>query len=405
MRFRSRALSASFGALALVLGSVAAPALAEEVGPAPAGTMDDDCNNTGVYYPELHTSGAWWYDICPQSGSIAEGETTNRYDGLDDVGFLTAVGISDIPLVVPQASATTTFDGTTFTASWTDPAVDLGGGTVVDVHVVLTIKGTYARWTITATDSVTDAPVAIPVRWEGDLGSDSDSTYDVSGPSMLSYGDQNDPLLLWNVEAGLYSYLVSDGDDGVEIEAEDSEVVITLALMDFGCPSGTSAAAAYTYALTVLPTFASTFGASLVAPDTEKCVTIAPATVKAGTSFSLTPAVTLNGFDFDPDGGSFYEYYGLPEWATIDTIDNSVPGVTPGLLVMGTAPTTPGVYQIPVYVWDGETVDTASHGIFELTVTAELAATGSETPWGIALGALLALAAGAGLMLTRRRTA
>lgn len=399
---RARAIAAA-AALGLALAAGAAPALADE-GPSFAGDSGNQCYDVGGMVDLVETEGAWWYDVCPTSGLIGEGETVNKYDAFDDMGDITAIGTSDVEILVPPGDAVWSYDGTTFTTSWTDDGVDLGGGTVVDVHVTLTIEGSYARWRVAATDSVTDLPVAVPYVFEGDLGSDGDSEYYVDGPNMLSYGDQNDPLILWNVDADIYAYVVSDGDDEAAVEAEGEEIVITLALLDYGCPSGPAADAAYTYGLTILATFASTFGSTLAVPGTEPCVLVQPMTVTSGQPFAIEPALTLDGFDFT-EGGSVFDYYGLPDWAEFESVNNDVDGEAPIARLVGTAP-APGTYLIPVYVDDNADDYTTSRGFLELTVVApQLANTGSETPWAFGLAALLALAAGAGLVVARRRTA
>lgn len=401
---RVRALTAAAAAVCLSLIGVAAPALAEE-GPSFAGDPANECYDAGGLVDLVETAGAWWYEVCPTSGVIGEAETVNRYDAFDGIGYLEAVGVTDVDILVPPGDATWSYDGTTFTSSWTDEGVDLGGGTVVDVHVTLTIKGSYARWTVAATDSVTDAPVAVAYGFDADLGSDDDTGYFVDGTNMVSYGDTNDPLVLWNVDADTYTYLVSNGDDGVTVEAEGEEIEITIALLDYGCPNVPAADAAYAYAMSIYAAFASDFGATLAAPDTEPCVLVEPMTVTAGQPFTIEPELTLSGFDFS-NGGDVYPYYGEPDWVELEDVNDFVTGEAPIARLVGTAPTEPGVYRIPVYVADQVEGETSSRGFLELTVVApQLANTGSETPWVLGLGALLALGAGAGLVLARRRTA
>lgn len=398
---RTRAFAAAAAVTSLALLGVASPAFAEE-GDSFAGNPADECYDAGGMVDLVETAGAWWYDVCPTSGVIGEAETVNRYDAFDDVGYLRAIGTTDVDILVPPGDAVWSYDGTVFTSSWTDDGVDLGGGTVVDVHVTFTIEGSYARWSIAATDDVTESPVAVPYEFGGDLGSDDDSEFYIDGPTMLSYGDQNDPLVLWSVDADTYAYVVTDGDDDVTVEAEDEEIVVTLALLDYGCPNGPAADDAYTYALTILATFASDFGSTLAVPGTEPCVLVAPMTVTSGQPFAIEPALTLDGFDFG-DGGSVYEYYGEPDWAEFEDVNNDVLGEAPIARLVGTAP-APGVYLIPIYVADNADDETSSRGFLELTVVAQLAATGAETPWALGLGALLALGAGAGLVVARRRT-
>jgi hypothetical protein len=120
----------------LALLGVASPAFAEE-GDSFAGNPADECYDAGGMVDLVETAGAWWYDVCPTSGVIGEAETVNRYDAFDDVGYLRAIGTTDVDILVPPGDAV-------FTSSWTDDGVDLGGGTVVDVHVTFTIEGSYA---------------------------------------------------------------------------------------------------------------------------------------------------------------------------------------------------------------------------------------------------------------------
>lgn len=406
LRARALALASALTVGGLALTGAAGAALADE-GPSAAGDPLDACSTSGGGIPgPVETDGASWFDICPTSGTIGEAETVNKYDALDEVGSLIVRGDTNVPVLAPAGEAETSYDGTTFTSTFIDQGVDLGSKGIVDVTVVLTIQGSYATWQVSATDSLLGAPVNLSYIFQSDLGSDGDTLWNLDGADAFSYGDTNDPVLLWSLDADTFTYFVSDGDDNLEVEIAGEQVTVTLALLDYGCPSGPAADDAFYYATSILPTFAADFGATLAVPGTQQCVVVHPMTVTAGEPFVIEPTVELHGFDF-LGGGRFFQRTATPEWITVEDVNPNVPGETPIARLVGTAPTTPGTYQVPLYVADRAGDRTSGHGILELTVVAppQLAATGAESPWAVSLFALVTIGAGMLVILRPRRAA
>lgn len=394
--FIRRAASA-MGVAVLVSASVLLGATSAQ-----AGTPDNDCyeDPTIGTLADVQTPGAWWYEVCLNTTVVEEGETANKTDGFDGLGNIAVVGVSDPVAAIPTSAG---YVGSDYVVEFTDAGFDLGGGDLVDIVVTQTFSGTFVRWEVNFFDAGTTTPRAgVLYTISGDLGCDSDCLFQTGGNEMLTAGDSNDPIILWEVDADSLFYDVVDGNSGVVIDLE-GDAVLTVGLVDYACDDSGDIES---YIFGILEDGVSThFGESLRVPGTTDCVTVGgPLELTTSQVFDYQVPLTLltPPWDFTDGGSTFIDYGGL-EWVDYESLD-SEDGAQPGMRIFGTAPTAPGTYHLAVYV--GGSDGLYSRGFLTIIVSEpKLAATGVDLT--VTLGAGLGLTLLGALALTgaRRRPA
>lgn len=393
-----RRAAATLGVAALVAASVLVGATSAQ-----AGSPDNDCETdpTVGTLVDIQTPGAWWYDVCLNTTVVEEGETTNKTDGFDGLGNIAVVGVSDPVAAIPTSAG---YVGSDYVVEFTDAGFDLGGGDLVDIVVTQTFSGTFVRWEVNFFDAGTTTPRSgVLYTISGDLGCDSDCFFQTGGNEMLTAGDSNDPIILWEVDADNLFYNVVDGDGGVVIDLE-GDAVLTVGLVDYACDDSGDVES---YIFGILDDGVSNhFGESLRVPGTTDCVIVGgPLELTTGQSFSYEVPLTLltPPWDFSGGGSTGVDYGQLP-FVDYEELNGGDAGVQPGMRIFGTAPTAPGTYYEPIYVGDDE--GTYSRGFLTIIVSEpKLAATGVDLTVPLAAGLGLTVLGALALAGSRRRRA
>lgn len=392
-----RRAASAMGVAALVLGSIVLGTTS-----AHAGSNTNDCyeDPTIGTLVDAQTAGAWWYEICVNTSVVGEGETTNKVDAFDGFGYIAVAGTPALVGAVPTSYG---YVGSDYVVEFTDAGFDLGGGDLVDIVVTQTFSGTFVSWEVNFFDAGTTTPrPGILFSINGDLGCDGDCAFTASGNQMMTYGDFNDPVILWEIDSSSFSWIASDSNDDVSAQME-SDGVLTMALVDYGC----GATDVLTYAasiLTGLGGLAAQFGASLQEPGTVDCVTVGgPLQITQGQPFDYVVPLTLLTPPWDwTGGGSVSDSYGQLDFVDYESLNAFDAGVEPGMRIFGTAPSSPGTYNWPVYVEDDEGL--YSRGFLTINVVAPaLAATGVDTTVLLVAGLGATVLGGLALALVRRR--
>lgn len=414
-RHARRALAAASSTL-LVAGAVlvaAAPASADDY-PVESGTftwwdVEDDA---------LEIADAWadYLDLFG-SGVAVEGWTSDAFD--DFLELLEVTDGSETLAASPTPFSHDVVNGgrSTFVAHDT---LEFTSGADVELTVTLEIEGNYARWTITT--AVTSGTA--DVRVVGELGSDSDSEYELLSPTTLVSSDDvygSDPIIGYQLVGAGATFQVVDGDDDVNVLFPAGDTVqLVLALEDYDMCGRDAARADMTARA---PSLATTFGASFGAFDT-RCVTIDPpqsaaANTPVDQTLTVTDVSAANAYypgdilDYYSSEGAFLANARLFTSGLPAGLSLSYDPATQQLHLTGTA--AAGDYQVRIaladvyeYELEGVPQYEYSYPLFAtlaIEITApELAATGASdaTPVIAVLGGLLLLAGG-GVLAARRR--
>ena len=100
--------------------------------------------------------------------------------------------------------------------------------------------------------------------------------------------------------------------------------------------------------------------------------------------------------------GSVSDSYGQLDFVDYESLNAFDAGVEPGMRIFGTAPSSPGTYSWPVYVYDDEGL--YSRGFLTINVVAPaLAATGVDTTVPLVAGLGATVLGALTLALVRRR--
>ena len=363
------------------------------------------------------------------SGTEVQGWTSDAFD--DFLDELELTDGSEILDASPTPVSHSIVDGGRSTLVASD-TLEFASGAVVELTVTLDIEGNYARWTITT--AVTGGTAE--VRVVGELGSDSDSEYELLSPKTLVSSDGaygGDPIIGYQLVGAGATFLVADGDDDVSVlfPAGDT-VTLVVALEDYDMCGRDAALADMTARA---PSLATTFGASFFPLDT-RCVTIdqpqsASADAPVDQTLTVTDVSAANAYY----AGDILDYYSSED-VFLENVRLFTSGLPAGLS-LGYDPATQrlqltgsaaaGDYQVrialaDVYEYELEGVPQYDYrrplfATLAIQITApelagtdapdtapELAATGASgaTPAIAALAGLLLLAGG-GMLAARRR--
>lgn len=354
---RRRTASASIvAALIGVSVLVAGPAAADEYELSTSGWDWIGVHDTAL---GISDAAAYHRDVLG-SGLTLKGWTEDAFDAYENVdGYLSSLGfthvnpgLSGVLAPVPVSQLPQPGGGMRIISEQLD--LDLGDGAFLDVTVVLDIRGSFARWTITADDG--GSGLVTGFFGSGEFGGPTSATNVGAGGLVVTGPSGLGPVVGLSV--------TSDGDselfDGTDPEfptfeaSGATEMVVTVALLEYD-PCGESAAIAQMTAL--VPDLESHFGTDL-APVFGECVTVgAPALLQAGQAtdqlIPLTFSGALAGGHPRLDGDSYPDY--IVDWTSgLAVLEDGLPnGLT--LEIAGT-PDAPALRLVgtPLLAFSGE---------------------------------------------------
>jgi len=294
------------------------------------------------------------------------------------------------------------------------------GASQLRIVAELEIEGSFARWTFTY-EAFGDAPLSdYEVRYLGNLGSDSESTFvPVGTDGLVSHGlAGDDPIIGYQLggTARVFSFAQLD-EDLIVLAAATESTVLTLAIQDYDPCQQSNAIAAMQARV---PTLAAAFGTDLPMLLSNDCATAEPYTpAAAGATINQSLLVSASDFSaLDGDLFSDWGYFYFDSDETIEAVVVDGPAgltvdVTPGadeseanLILSGTlTEALTGPVTILLY-WQfvGNDIEFLYPLQLVLQPSGELAATGAtEVTAGGAL-ALVLLGSGAMLLIARRRS-
>ncbi|MDO9590043.1 MAG: hypothetical protein Q7J04_02750, partial [Microcella sp.] len=190
-------------------------------------------------------------------------------------------------------------DGRTLTTGRVDVVFNEESPTESSLRIIadLEIEGSFARWSFSYQAFGEAALSDYEVRYEGDLGSDGDSTFISVGSNGLVSHDVNgyDPIIGYQLNGSASSFTVTDGDEYVLVETVPTEsTVLTLALQDYDFCQQSAAIAAMQARV---PTLAGAFGTDLPMLLSDDCATAEPYTpASAGVTVNQTLLVSASDF-------------------------------------------------------------------------------------------------------------
>ena len=404
MRTFTRMTLAGVGAAALALGG-----LAIGVAPASAALTPTTCSSGPGDALTLTTATGVWYEVCLSSGVTADALTAHKSDAFDNFGELyvrwntadeVTLAADDLPLVEE-------LPGDELVISWADRDVQWAVGDLIDVYVEKRIKGSTQSWTFTILDSDDDTPRNdVTIDIVGNLGSDGAIDWSFDEIALIAWGDVNDPILIMKPHGGggTGSALEPGTEENVNFWAVGSGSGIDVGLVDYTCENYDEA---IDYATSIASTIDTLYGQTLVTPGSSPCLTApSPIYLTTGAAFTVPIQATFGPeFDFS-QGGELANFYDNLEF--VDDFEYpgfNEAGVVPGLVMTGTAPTTPGTYFLMLR---GESYvnDVADQALVLVIVEPpKLAATGLELSPAVGFVALALVLAGAtGVLIARRRT-
>lgn len=314
-------------------------------------------------------------------------------------------------------------DGRTVTVGRVDVVFNEETPTESSLRIIaeLEIEGSFARWTFSYEAFGEAALSEYEVRYEGDLGSDSDSTYIAVGSNGLVSRDidGNDPIIGYQLGGTASSFAFTQLDEYLVIEAVPTEdTVLTLALQDYDfCQQSVAIAAMQAR----VPTLAGAFGTDIPMLLSDDCATAEPY-APAASGVTVNQTLLVSASDFVNLGGeafSDWDYFTFDDDYEIRAVVVDGPAgltvnVTPGAdaseanLVLGGTLTEAltGPVTILLY-WLEDSDGTAIFYPLQLVLqpSGELAATGAADSAGLAALALVLVGAGAAVFVARRRVA
>lgn len=330
------------------------------------------CDYEGNSSGDYTTSSALFEDVCHTDPSVDDAETGDRDDAFDSFGYVAfaAPGASrpdggdydeEGYYFVTADTRTVGTDDDAYVFSLRDddvPAYTTDGSPVlVDVVVTRRIEGSWMTWSVTVylADTTTVAS-DVPFFFVGELGSDSDTTWDIRSNVAVSTDgrDSSDPVLAHRFVAS-GSFVVDEDEISLDSRGTLSYAVglfdytecTSQALVDAAFASLNGAGTVYS----VLPVLEGTdCGVALA-------WTIAAPTFTVGTAYDRTFTAPAGGaWSWDWSYGGGIELYELPdglEWEVIGAWEDDT---APAVRIFGT-PTTAGPYSFLVYLEDDEGSD------------------------------------------------
>ena len=397
---RTALASAAVGVLSLAAVALGAP-------PVSATDPANLCGNSTTSGTEVDitTDGTHWYEVCVNDPTFEDAYSDGKQDSFDGFGelYFDYDGPDEVDIGAPDAAASYSQVGATWIFELVDEGVDVGGGDLVDVYVTRTFSGSFVRYEVEVLDSDDETPRNdVSLTLISDLGSDAQSTFGGGAGYASSYGDDDDPLILYSVAGGMGGWTATNGDAEVRLDF-DGFVDYTVGLVDYGCANY---AEALEYVDEIGPAFTESFGDVLAVPGAGPCVWAPDLTFTTGEEFDQEI-----DFTFAPEMDFTFGGYGNvedePPFLEVDWFDFGVDGTPPGLRIFGTAPAEPGTFDMRIFVGDNMDDNTFSY-TFVTIVVAEappaepiLPATGADAA-GTSIAIALLFGGGIALAYARR---
>jgi len=408
-------------------GAVAAAALIAALVAVPAGAAY-------AASQDVTTPGWVWYDVEDNGYTIVDvgsaprdvlgtgldfdfGWTSDAFDGFFDTAEVD-LGGSTLPATFSISDpAQWVNDGRT--ATFGSAIVDFGASQL-RIVADLEIEGSFARWTFTY-EAFGAAPLSdYEVRYTGDLGSDSESTFVPVGTDGLVSHDLggDDPIIGYQLggTAAVFSFAQLDSAMLVLAAATES-TVLTLAIQDYDPCQQSNAIAAMQARV---PTLAAAFGTDLPLLLSNNCATAEPYT-PAAAGATINQSLLVSASDFAALDGDLFADWGYFYFDSDETIEAVVVDGPAGL----TVDVTPGADESEANLNLGGTLTEALTGPVTILLytqntagdtefyyplqivlqpSAELAATGATGATAGGVLALVLLGSGAMLLIARRRS-
>lgn len=275
------------------------------------------------------------------------GWTDDAFDGWGDVTLSDGEGGTWTLDQSTHDSLTVGADGTTtivFTGNTSDALLFASD---YDVTATVTLQGSFAQWSVDVARSDEDPVDAdLIVTIGGDLGSDSDSTFDVTGTSMVMVSNDTgiaDPVMAWEATAtgGTFDgWDVADGSGTVLASTTgSSSFAVTVAMVEWD-PCSFDAAVAY--AESIKSSLVENFGAAL--DPFNSCLTVEPLTLTYGVATTAMLTYSLPTFLTDPEGD--YSYFGSGDPFEVQPVVVDIQGLPAGVTYTSSQDPATGVVTV-----------------------------------------------------------
>lgn len=320
--------------------------------PAPTEPINTD-NGSSSGTTDFNNTDAFWEMAENGSGSISDGGTTNTNDAYDDFGYVYGVNWDGSSFLL---NATTepvvTADSISYTSEnvWSHDAQEY-----VDVNVTRTFIGNTVTWNLEVVKTGTSVPSTLSMFIDGNLGSDSSTTWVMSNGKLTSNdGFDGDPVITWSASAGAEMVTEDGNDDPVVNFANAGTASLQQILIGYDCADSISI---QEYVDGITANYSSNVNQNIaelnncVAPVTPTVTIDNNVTFVNGTEDAQSVGVTAEG-DWNWTYGGSVSLSGLPTGLDYTVVDEWVDGVVPSFQVTGVADDVPGDYTVTVTLTD-----------------------------------------------------
>lgn len=322
----------------------AAPVVDEPInGNNGSSTGSTDFNNTDAYW-EMASNG---------DGEISDAGTTNTGDAYDGFGMVNGVNWDGSTFLIDATQEpVVTADSISYISEniWSHDAQEY-----VDVKVQRTFIGNTVTWNLEVVKTGTNTPSTLSMFINGNLGSDSSTTWVMSNGKLTSNdGFDGDPVITWSASAGA-EIVTADGNDDVTINfANAGTASLQQMLIGYDCADSISIQA---YVDGITANYNSNVNTNIadldncVAPVTPEVTADNGATFVNGTDSSTDIAISTSGA-WDWAYGGDITLDGLPAGLDYEVTDAWTNDVVPSFRVFGIANAEPGDYTVTVTLTD-----------------------------------------------------
>ena len=284
---------------------------------------------------DISTNSILWSGVDDSTGNIGEGERYDvandafgwNYDALDGFPFRFTLsdpeqgnwdfsGTPSVSEIVQGGTSTITTTGTT--TDWAEPYT---------VVLTLTLQGNYAHWSYTMSNPTAGLGNS-SVAFQGDIGSDTDSSYQVNGNTLVSNDEGNggDPVIGYNVVTdGVFdSWIVTDtNDEPVATATAAGQFDVYLVLYGY-TPCSDGFATAKSAVTSLVQTLPATFGERY--DDAGSCITVTPVSLTRGAVADEVLSYTIDGALTTPSDYVSASYF--TDYSVSSVVDDLPAGLT-----------------------------------------------------------------------------
>lgn len=326
---------------------------------------------------DFFNTDAFWEMAENGAGYISDAGTTNTNDAYDDFGYVKGIN----------------WDGSSFALNaTTEPVIDENSISYisenvwshdaqeyVDVKVTRTFIGNTVTWNVEVFKTGTDLASTLTMVIDGNLGSDSSTTW-VTSNGYVTSNDQfdGDPVIVWNTNGTMTN---SDGNDDVVINfANAGTASLQQILIGYNCADSISI---QSYVDGITANYNSNVNTNIadldncVAPVTPEVTVDNNGTFVNGTDSSVDFALTTVG-DWNWTYGGTITLDGLPAGLSYTVNNEWVDGEIPTFTIYGTANDVAGDYTVTATLSDDYSGSASS--TFTVTVEEAAAATMTVSP-------------------------